>query len=125
MRGARLEHQQPAMSTSHRQQRQLRRMAARLRQSDPELDAMFGIFGRLYRGQELAAWEQKCRMPSGPGWRRPWRAGMKALRGLRIRPREARAGDHSGRQLRPRRWGQARALPASSQSLSLAGTLAP
>ncbi len=89
------------MSTSRRQQGQLRRMAARLRQSDPDLDAMFGIFGRLYRGQELAAWEQKSLMPSGPGWRRPWRAGLKALRGLCLRPRrEARAGDHSGRQLR-------------------------
>lgn len=92
------------MSTSHRQQRKLRRMAARLRRSDPDLDAMFGIFGRLYRGEALAAWEQESRMPSGSGWRRLWRAaGMKALRGLRLRPgREARAGDHSGRQLRPR-----------------------
>jgi len=73
------------MSTSHRQQRQLRRMAARLRRSDPDLDVMFAIFGRLYRGQEVAPWEQEVRLPSGG--RRRWRAtGVRTLFGLRLRP---------------------------------------
>jgi hypothetical protein len=92
------------MSTSHRQQRKLRRMAARLRQSDPDLDAMFRMFGRLYRGQELAACERESRKRAGSGWRRLWRAAStQALLGLRIRPRrEARADDHTGRQLRRR-----------------------
>lgn len=78
------------MSTSRRQQRQLRRMAARLRRSDPDLDAMFGIFGKLYRGQELAACEQEFRVPQ----RRLRRAAasFRTLFGLRVRSRgEARA----------------------------------
>ena len=55
------------MSIIHRHQRQLRRMAARLRRSDPDLDAMFGIFSRLYQGQELAASEQESWMLSRSG----------------------------------------------------------
>lgn len=89
------------MSTSHRQQRQLRRMAARLRRSDPDLDAMFGIFSRLYRGQELAACEQESWMRSGSGRHRLRRpaASIGTVLGLRARPRgAARADDHSGRQ---------------------------
>jgi hypothetical protein len=73
------------MSTSHRQQRQLRRMAARLRRSDPDLDAMFGIFGRLYRGQELAACERESWMRPGSGLGRLRRAAVsvKSLLSLR------------------------------------------
>ena len=73
------------MSTSHRQQRQLRRMAARLRRSDPDLDAMFGIFGRLYRDEKLAACERESwmRPGSGPGRVRRAAASVKAV--LRLR----------------------------------------
>jgi hypothetical protein len=75
------------MSTSHRQQRQLRRMAARLRRSDPDLDAMFGIFGRLYRGQELAACERESWMRSGSGRGRLRRAAASVRAVLSLRAR--------------------------------------
>ena len=73
------------MSTSLRHQRQLRRMAARLRRSDPDLDAMFGIFGRLYQDQELAACERESwmRPGSGPGRIRRAAASVKAVLSLR------------------------------------------
>ena len=73
------------MSTTHRQQRKLRRMAARLRRSDPDLDAMFGIFGRLYRDQELAACGQASwvRPGSGRGRLRRAAASVKAVLSLR------------------------------------------
>ena len=89
------------MSTSRSQQRQLRRMAARLRRSDPDLDAMFGIFGRLYQGQELAACERESWIRSDSGRHRLRRtaASITAVFGLRGRSRgAARADDHSGRQ---------------------------
>jgi hypothetical protein len=73
------------MSTSHRQQRQLRRMAARLRRSDPDLDAMFGIFGRLYRDQELAACEQESWMRPAFGLGRLRRAAASVKAELSLR----------------------------------------
>jgi hypothetical protein len=46
------------MSLSYRQQRQLRLIGAGLRQSDPHVGAMFGIFGRLYPDQDMPDSEQ-------------------------------------------------------------------
>jgi hypothetical protein len=46
------------MSLNHRQQRQLYRIEARLRRSEPHLAAMLTVFGRLSAGQCLPAWEQ-------------------------------------------------------------------
>ncbi|HEV3289280.1 MAG TPA: hypothetical protein VG123_09815 [Streptosporangiaceae bacterium] len=46
------------MSLSYRQQRQLRLIGAGLRRSDPHVGAMFGIFVRLYPGQDMPDWEQ-------------------------------------------------------------------
>ena len=46
------------MSLSYRQQRQLRLIGADLRQSDPHVGAMFGIFGRLYPDQDMPDSEQ-------------------------------------------------------------------
>ena len=46
------------MRLSYRQQRQLRLIEATVRRSDPHVGAMFGIFGRLYPGQDLPDWEQ-------------------------------------------------------------------
>lgn len=73
------------MSTTRHHQRQLRRMAARLRRSDPDLDAMFGIFGRLYQDQELAACEDESWMRPGSGRGRLRRAAasVKAVLSLR------------------------------------------
>lgn len=73
------------MSTTHRHQRQLRRTAARLRRSDPDLDAMFGIFGRLYRGQELAACERESWVRPGSGRRRLRRAAGSVKARLNLR----------------------------------------
>ena len=52
------------MNLNYRQQHQLRRMEAGLRQADPHLGAMFGVFGRLYPRQDMPAWEQQPRVPS-------------------------------------------------------------
>jgi hypothetical protein len=46
------------MSLSYRHRHRLRLVKARLRRSDPLLCAMFGMFGRLYRGEVMPAWEQ-------------------------------------------------------------------
>jgi hypothetical protein len=46
------------MKLSYRQQRQLRLIEATVRRSEPHLGAMFGIFGRLYPGQDMPDWEQ-------------------------------------------------------------------
>jgi hypothetical protein len=46
------------MSLSYGQQRQLGLIGAGLRRSDPHMGAMFGIFGRLYPGQDMPDWEQ-------------------------------------------------------------------
>ena len=46
------------MSLNHRQRYQLRLVKAGMRRSDPLLCAMFGMFGRLYRGESMPAWEQ-------------------------------------------------------------------
>jgi hypothetical protein len=46
------------MSLSYRQQHRLRLVKAGLRRSDPLLCAMFGMFGRLYKGEGMPAWEQ-------------------------------------------------------------------
>jgi Protein of unknown function (DUF3040) len=55
------------MRLSYRQQRQLRLIEATVRRSDPQLGAMFGIFGRLYPGQDLPDAEQLPDGPSGQG----------------------------------------------------------
>ena len=46
------------MSLSHHQQRQLHRIEAGLLGADPQLAAMLGIFGKLFAGQAMPAWEQ-------------------------------------------------------------------
>jgi len=46
------------MSLNHRQRYQLRLVKAGMRRSDPLLCAMFGMFGRLYRGEGMPVWEQ-------------------------------------------------------------------
>jgi hypothetical protein len=46
------------MSLNHRQRYQLRLVKAGMRRSDPLLCALFGMFGRLYRGEGMPAWEQ-------------------------------------------------------------------
>lgn len=51
------------MSLNYRQQRQLRYIEASVRQTDPHLGAMLGIFGRLYPERDLPAWEQALREP--------------------------------------------------------------
>jgi hypothetical protein len=55
------------MRLSYRQQRQLRLIDATVRRSDPHLGAMFGIFGRLYPGQDLPDAEQLPYGRSGHG----------------------------------------------------------
>jgi hypothetical protein len=55
------------MRLSYRQQRQLRLIEAAVRRSDPHLGAMFGIFGRLYPGQDLPDAEQLPDQPAGQG----------------------------------------------------------
>jgi hypothetical protein len=57
------------MRLSYRQQRQLRLIGAGLRQSDPHLGAMFGLFGRLYPGQDMPGWEQMAQVTAGQGRR--------------------------------------------------------
>jgi hypothetical protein len=56
------EGQEHAMSPCYGQERQLRRMEAGLRRSDPHLDGMLGLFAWLYAGHGMPAWEQ---VPSG------------------------------------------------------------
>ena len=46
------------MSLSHHQQRQLYRIEAGLLGADPQLAEMLGIFGKLFAGQAMPAWEQ-------------------------------------------------------------------
>jgi hypothetical protein len=53
------------MSLSYRQQHRLRLVKAGLRRSDPLLCAMFGMFGRLYKGEGIPAWEQVPTRPDG------------------------------------------------------------
>ena len=55
------------MKLSYRQQRQLRLIEATVRRSDPQLGAMFGIFGRLYPGQDMPGAEQLPDGRSGQG----------------------------------------------------------
>ncbi len=52
------------MSLTYRQQRQLRYIEASVRQTDPHLGAMLGLFGRLYPEKDLPAWEQEPRAPT-------------------------------------------------------------
>jgi hypothetical protein len=52
------------MSLNYRQQRQLRYIEASVRQTDPHLGAMLGIFGRLYPEKDLPAWEREPREPA-------------------------------------------------------------
>jgi hypothetical protein len=65
------------MSLNYGQRCRLRLVQAGLRRSDPLLCAMFGMFGRLYRGEGMPAWEQ---VPASPGRGRiaAWRAAMLA-----------------------------------------------
>jgi len=46
------------MSLDYRQRYQLRLLRAGMRRSDPLLCALFGMFGRLYKGEGMPAWEQ-------------------------------------------------------------------
>ena len=46
------------MSLSHHQQHQLHRIETGLLRADPQLAAMLGIFGKLFAGQAMPAWEQ-------------------------------------------------------------------
>ena len=46
------------MSLSHHHQRQLYRIEAGLLGADPQLAEMLGIFGKLFAGQGMPAWEQ-------------------------------------------------------------------
>jgi hypothetical protein len=55
------------MRLSYCQQRQLRLIEATVSRSDPHLDAMFGIFGRLYPRQDLPDTEQLSDGHSGQG----------------------------------------------------------
>jgi hypothetical protein len=64
------------MSLSYRQQHRLRLVKAGLRRSDPLLCAMFGMFGRLYRGEGMPAWEQ---VPMRPDRRRIAAWGLAVL----------------------------------------------
>jgi cation-transporting P-type ATPase E len=43
------------MSLSYRQEHQLRRIEARLCRTEPDLGAIFGVFGRLYTGEVMPA----------------------------------------------------------------------
>ena len=65
------------MSLDYRQRYRLRLVKAGLRRSDPLLCAMFGMFGRLYKGEGMPAWE---RVPTSPGGRRiaAWGAAVLA-----------------------------------------------
>jgi hypothetical protein len=65
------------MSLSYRQQHRLRLVKAGLRRSDPLLCARFGVFGRLYKGEGMPAWEQ---VPTSQDGRRiaAWRAAVLA-----------------------------------------------
>jgi hypothetical protein len=65
------------MSLNYGQRHRLRLVKAGLRRSDPLLCAMFGMFGRLYRGEGMPAWEQ---VPANLGRGRiaAWRAAMLA-----------------------------------------------
>jgi hypothetical protein len=46
------------VSLNYRQRYQLRLVRAGISRSDPLLCSMFGMFGRLYRGEAMPAWEQ-------------------------------------------------------------------
>ena len=46
------------MSLSHHQQHQLHRIETGLLRGEPQLAAMVGIFGLLFAGQAMPAWEQ-------------------------------------------------------------------
>jgi hypothetical protein len=46
------------LSLNYRQRYQLLLVKAGVSRSDPLLCAMFGMFGRLYRGEGMPAWEQ-------------------------------------------------------------------
>ena len=49
------------MKLSRWQRRQLRRIETGLLRSSPQLAAMMGLFSRLYRGEEMPAWEHEPR----------------------------------------------------------------
>jgi hypothetical protein len=64
------------MSLSYRQQHRLRLVKAGLRRSDPLLCAMFGMFGRLYKGEGMPASEQ---VPTRPDRGRIAASGLAVL----------------------------------------------
>ena len=49
------------MNLTRCEQRQLRRIEAAVRRSDPRLAAIMGMFGRLYSGEEMPASEHEPR----------------------------------------------------------------
>jgi hypothetical protein len=67
------------MKLSYRQQRQLRLIDAAVRRSDPHVGAMFGIFGRLYTGEDLPGAEQLPDQPAGRGFPRRAASWMVAM----------------------------------------------
>jgi Protein of unknown function (DUF3040) len=69
------------MSLSCRQQHRLGLIKAGLRRSDPLLSAMFGMFGRLYKGEGMPAWEQ---VPTRQDGRRIVAWGAALLSGLAV-----------------------------------------
>ena len=75
------------MSLNRQQEHRLRVIEADLCRSEPELGAMFGMFGRLYTGQDMPGGEQ---VPTGQG--RFWRARRLAavLTVMAAAPRRAR-----------------------------------
>jgi hypothetical protein len=78
-----------AMSLSHYQRSQRRRIEASLRRSDPKLASMLGMFGRPGASQRMPAWEQA---PSRPGRIRQAAALLaKTAAAARLLPAAARA----------------------------------
>jgi hypothetical protein len=65
------------MNLNYRQQHRLRLVKAGLRRSDPLLCARFGVFGRLYKGEGMPAWEQEPTSPDGR-WMAVWGAAVLA-----------------------------------------------
>jgi hypothetical protein len=69
------------MSLDYRQRYRLRLVKAGLRRSDPVLSARFDMFGRLYRGEGMPAWEQ---VPMSPGRGRITAWGLALLAAMAV-----------------------------------------
>jgi len=81
------------MSLSHRQHKQLRRIDAGLRRSDPELRAKFDMFGRLYQDQDMPVSERAAQTSRAA----PAHGRLRRATGwIGLGPRPARPG-HAGR----------------------------